>query len=237
LEEAAMNAWPALETYLLDGWVLRFANGYTKRANSVNPTYPSESDDLDAKIAACEAIYGHRGLPTIFRLTSFGAPPSLDETLAGRGYRVLDPTLVMARDCSEPGAPPLRTHALEEWLAIYSRFAGVALDAHGNHAAMLAKIPGTPSFATLESDGRPVAAGLLVPDAECAGLFDIVCDPALLRQGNGRRLTQGLLTLAARSGAVSAYLQVTETNLPARHLYESLGFAPRYRYWYRIAPP
>jgi hypothetical protein len=30
LEEAAMNAWPALQQALCHGWVLRFANGYTK---------------------------------------------------------------------------------------------------------------------------------------------------------------------------------------------------------------
>ena len=35
LEELAMNAWPAIQTYLYDGWIVRFANGYTKRANSV----------------------------------------------------------------------------------------------------------------------------------------------------------------------------------------------------------
>ena len=41
IKELAVNAWPSLQT-LLDGWVLRFANGYTRRANSVNLLYPSE---------------------------------------------------------------------------------------------------------------------------------------------------------------------------------------------------
>ena len=37
LEELSMNALPALQTMLYGGWVLRFANGYTRRANSINP--------------------------------------------------------------------------------------------------------------------------------------------------------------------------------------------------------
>lgn len=41
LEELSMNALPALQTILYDGWVIRFADGYSNRANSVNPIYPS----------------------------------------------------------------------------------------------------------------------------------------------------------------------------------------------------
>ena len=39
LEELSINAWPSLQTMLYDGWVLRFSDGYTKRANSSNPLY------------------------------------------------------------------------------------------------------------------------------------------------------------------------------------------------------
>ena len=62
IEEAGFNAWPALQTNLLDGWVLRFADGYTKRANSINPTYPSDRDDLADHVSRCEAIYRERRL-------------------------------------------------------------------------------------------------------------------------------------------------------------------------------
>src|SRR5262249_29851311 len=53
VEEAAMKAWPALEEVLLDGWLLRFSRGYTKRANSVNPLYPSALP-LEDHVRQCE---------------------------------------------------------------------------------------------------------------------------------------------------------------------------------------
>lgn len=43
-EELQMNALPSLQTILYDGWVLRFAKGYTNRANSVNPIYEGTKD-------------------------------------------------------------------------------------------------------------------------------------------------------------------------------------------------
>ncbi|HEX3029647.1 MAG TPA: hypothetical protein VHT34_10180 [Clostridia bacterium] len=43
-EELQMNALPSLQTILFDGWILRFADGYTNRANSINPVYECKED-------------------------------------------------------------------------------------------------------------------------------------------------------------------------------------------------
>ena len=49
IEELSLNAHPGIKTELYDGWILRFANGYTNRANSVNMLYGG-SINLEEKI-------------------------------------------------------------------------------------------------------------------------------------------------------------------------------------------
>ncbi|MCJ7737778.1 MAG: hypothetical protein MUQ10_10780 [Anaerolineae bacterium] len=97
IEEVSLNSWPALHQLLFDGWVLRFSKGYTKRANSINPVGGSTLDIRD-KVDVCETLYAERGLPTVFRLTSFSSLSDLDDLLAVRGYQKVDPTLVLSLD-------------------------------------------------------------------------------------------------------------------------------------------
>src|SRR5512139_3235090 len=100
LEELSMNAWPALKTHLYDGWVLRFANGYSKRANSVHPIYPSTLP-VEEKIAFCESLYGREGLPSVFKLTPASRPDSLNRELEKRGYEKRDETSVQILELGE----------------------------------------------------------------------------------------------------------------------------------------
>jgi len=245
LEEAGFNAWPALQTVLVDGWVLRFAGGYTKRANSINPTYPvsdrETEADLTARVEACEATYADRGQPPIFRLTSFGVPSGLDELLAARGYRVIDRTLVLSRSLADlmvsAERPDVRATPLDEWLDRHVQFSGAVLDKRDTHAAMLRQISGEPLFGLLhDASGEPVACGLAVREGGLVGLFDIVTDRARRKQGFGRALVSVMLIWARDSGAQEAYLQVVATNEPAIHLYRALGFVDAYHYWYRVPP-
>ena len=63
-----MNAWPSLQTNLQDGWVLRFSEGYTKRANSINPIY-SSTIEIKEKIDNCESTYSAKNLPIVYKIT------------------------------------------------------------------------------------------------------------------------------------------------------------------------
>src|SRR5215475_11586186 len=92
LERRALQAWPALETRANFGWIQRFAGGYTKRANSINAIEHGAHFTPDV-MAELEQPYRERGHQPIWRLTPL-APPEADAVLAGRGYRLIDQSLV-----------------------------------------------------------------------------------------------------------------------------------------------
>ncbi len=62
---------------------------------------------------------------------------------------------------------------------------------------------------------------LILPESE---LYRIAVCPFARRRGIGKRLLTHFLHLLRERGAESVYLEVRESNLPARALYESLGF-------------
>jgi ribosomal protein S18 acetylase RimI-like enzyme len=238
IEEAALRAWPALEQTTDDGWVVRFARGHTKRSNSVNPLH-EPTTDVDEKIDACERAYAERGLPTLFRLTPFSKPASLDGRLDERGYARLDPTLVMTRAVSdEVISPPgrrARRVSVPEWLDAYERLG--LLDARDmrTRRQIVERIDAEPIPLVVGPLERPSAVNLGVLDAGAVGLFSLFVSPERRRQGLGLTLVGEALRLAAKAGTSIAYLQVEEENVPARRLYERLGFETAYAYWYRIA--
>jgi hypothetical protein len=93
IEELSMNAWPSIQTILLDGWIIRMANGYTKRANSVNPLY-SFSDNLDEKIKYCENIYRKNNLPIVYKIIGCDEYKEIDKKLEQLNYEKIDITSV-----------------------------------------------------------------------------------------------------------------------------------------------
>src|SRR5258708_39933109 len=85
VEEVCLNAWPALQEIHYDGWLIRLADGQTRRTNSVNAVGIG-SRPLDEKIAYCEAVYRRHDLAPCFRILS-SAPRELEDALAARSYR------------------------------------------------------------------------------------------------------------------------------------------------------
>lgn len=222
------EAWPAYEQQTYDGWILRYAGGVTKRANSVLAL--GRPADLGGAIEAAEAFYAEKGQRSVFSV-GMGAMPGLDDELSARGYETVDPTVVMVG-----GGVPQAVHRvrveerpwpgwLETWWAVDGRYAeGVEV------AERICR--GVPAlYAAVEEDGQAVAVGRGVPQGETIGIYCMATLPQARRRGLARSV---LRALVRRSGARSAYLVTTAPNEAAQALYRSEGFEARARYHYRV---
>ena len=240
IEELSLNAWPAHQTLLYDGWVLRFADGYTKRANSVNPLYRS-SLDPEEKIPFCEGIYQENRLDVVYKLTSASCPANLDEILEARGYLKESPTSVQLLDLGSRQVEFAREVEIQEtltdrWLNAFCRMSAVDERRRKSLQQILLDILPQRCFAALVVDAEVIAAGLGVLQSGYIGLFDIVVDGEFRGRGYGRQVVESILSWGKQHGAQHSYLQVMLDNLPALHLYSRIGFTEQYQYWYRVKP-
>jgi N-acetylglutamate synthase len=238
LERRALAAWPALQTTEQDGWALRTADGYTKRANSANAIGPAHAP-VDMQIACIEAHYRARNLPTVFRLTPL-ADPTLDRALEARGYARVDPSLVMV---ARPGRHLHDKQTVDAgdpwtgWFADFVRATQASPDAAAKLAAVLRCVSPPALFVRiLDAANRPTAFAMAVADEGYVGIFEVLSAAHARRQGFGHRTVAHAMAWGFAQGAHTAYLQVAADNAPALALYAALGFAPLYGYHYRISP-
>ena len=80
------DAWPALETVELGGWLIRAGKGGYNRVNSVWSGYFTGEVSLPGAIDAVETFYRERGLPPRFQMLDIAQPVDLDGVLERRGY-------------------------------------------------------------------------------------------------------------------------------------------------------
>lgn len=238
IEEVSLNAWPSLQTLVDDGWLIRFANGYTKRANSINPIYHAQIDP-EEKIDRCEQLHREKRLPTVFKITPFVNPDDLDTILNRRGYQLTGYTSVQRLSLDQPVIPTAESVRFSDrfdqgWLEDYSRLNNVKNTEQSALKSILSNIIPSRCFASLVEDGRTIGCGLGVLEDGLFGLFDIVVDAEQCRQGYGEQLILNMLQAGQAMGGTHAYLQVMLDNAPALKLYSKLGFEEVYQYWYRV---
>ncbi len=238
IEERSLNALPALQTLTYDGWLLRFAHGYTRRANSVNPLYAGTLP-LDEKVAYCEEVYRAQGLNVVFKLTDAAQPATLDAELDKLGYQWQAGTIVQmltltGSSFASDADVTADTHFTNTWFQAFAQLNGLHTDAASTLKQILAHIQPRTCFATFVQDGQAVATGMAVLERGIVGLFDIVTDVEHRRKGYSTRLVSHLLAWARDNGAQQAYLQVVAENQPAVWMYNKLGFKETYHYWYRV---
>ncbi|MDJ1157471.1 GNAT family N-acetyltransferase [Chelatococcus sp. SYSU_G07232] len=228
-----MNAWPALQTVLADGWVMRFSEGYTKRANSACAFLPHPKP-IAEMAQEIEASYARHGQPAIMRITPLAHPDDA-EWLAERGFRSIDETLILTAPLTDQGGDRrivVDARPSEAWLVGFAAGNRYGPSVRPTLEKMLAAIRPQAGYATLIEAGEARAYGLAVVERGMVGLFDILVESAHRGRGLGRALVSSLMAWGREQGAAEAYLQVMATNAPAIALYRSLGFADAYRYAY-----
>ncbi len=243
VEETCINAWPALKEIFYDGWLIRLANGQTRRTNSVNVIGKSVRA-LGEKISYCEDIYRAHGQPSFFRVLSTGSR-DLDLALADRGYAKEDETCTLykkfrrQRQHEFENSIALDVHERRptpEWLEAHRRLSRRSPeDARALHA-VLNNLALPAIFGEARDEAGEIASvafGAMHERMLC--LQWVVTEPGQRRQGYSRATLSALLRRGQEMGATGACLQVVAANLPAIRLYESLGFTSElYRYHYRV---
>jgi ribosomal protein S18 acetylase RimI-like enzyme len=211
LEHAAALAWPGVEHEWLDGWLLRFGHGSTRRANSAVP--------LDVSVGGVGALvewYAERGVAPLVAAPDrlFRVPPGVatdGENVVMTGE--LESTHRGASIAAVPDA---------DWLRLYRR--GVPVD------VLTAVIDGEVAFAELGGAAVGRAAVTAAPDGtRWVGLSAVHVVEAARRRGLARELCGALLAWGGDQCATRAYVQVLADNTAATRLYESMGFTVHHR--------
>lgn len=236
LEEIAALGWQGLSTELLGDWLLRAADGFTGRANSLLPLGPPDRPLVDA-LAFVTRWYDERGLPPLAQVP-LPLAAGLDAELAAAGWRAYNPTTVLVATiedmlvrCPErPALGPVRHEPSPSpaWLAGY-HYRGRPLP---DGAIRVLTKAADPTFASLRDDGLLGVARGAVDEGWLGVTALTVAEPAR-RRGVAQELMRGLALWAAERGARRIYLQVAEDNTPALALYDGLGFVTHHRYHYR----
>ncbi|WP_327652337.1 GNAT family N-acetyltransferase [Micromonospora aurantiaca] len=258
LELAADEAWPAPVRGRLGDWRLRWADGWTGRANSALPVGDPDRP-LPAALDAVQRWYAERGGSALVNTPLPLAAP-VGAELDARGWTSRPPVLVQTvplRTLTVPPAVPLPTSTplpadapagvpadvppvtladapADDWLAIAAGRKGGLPDAARQ------VLTGTPRvrFAELREDGRLLAVGrgTVTGAGRWLGVSLLETVPEARRRGLAATVVRALAGWGAAEGATHAFLQVEQSNSGAVALYRGLGFTTHHTYLTRVAP-
>ena len=246
LERMAAGHWRGTEEEWLGGWLLRAAEGFTGRANSVLPL-GDPGMPLDEALAAVTQWYRARGLPPMMAvpgpIAADSPPQGLDQLLSERQWLTRSgPAFVMLADLplgiDLDGLPAGREVLAspepdDAWAARYHYRGQDYLPPVARK--VLTSAP-EQLFVSIRDGGEVLAIARLSIADGLAGLSAVEVHADRRRQGLGGAITAAACLAAGQRGLSRVFLQVEVDNAPARALYTRLGFRYSHRYHYRIAP-
>ena len=238
IEAVMLRAIPALDEMELQGWLLRYANGYTGRSNSVYvQSTEAEPDAILENIQFCEDWYRARDSQPRFRLTNVRPFPAVREILAGKNFKETHTIQIMTRVINRQVNRALTSdqivfRSIDDWVRDFQTLHGLNEKDAPVLTSMLSIHPGENCLVRIEKEGIPVAVGRGVLDGADIGLFNFFVDENHRKSGYGTAMLNGIQEWALERGARLTYLQVDSVNQPAINLYQKAGFETMYEYWY-----
>lgn len=244
IEEILLNAFPAVEREIYDGWIMNFSDAYTYRANCICPFYQSRYS-LEKKIKHCEQQYMDMLLPIVYKMTE-GYPKALDDLLDQMGYKIEKYVDVLCCELNNWHAPVYhkkterfqfisRDHIDEQWIAAVNERVGVPSKVMARTQQKIFESISLPVICvSVIADGKIIGTGLGVIERGYIGLYAIHVHPEYRRLGLAERICGMIMNQGRMAGAECAHLQVRHGNISAFALYDVLGFHKEYTQWFRV---
>ncbi|WP_326955877.1 GNAT family N-acetyltransferase [Amycolatopsis sp. NBC_01286] len=246
LEIRCSRAWPPLAEAQLGEWVLRWAGGFTGRANSVLAVGDAGRPVREALDAVCDFAHD-RGIPPMAQVVrdspnehAIVAEGWVEAKGHRRGHEVVVLTAPLAQERHfHVKVPPPGGHfhvkvTDEPSDAWWELTLGPGEDSPAARQVLTGGKVGY-GVATLDGVTAGVVRGALVDGWLHVGRLEVA--PAFRRRGLASALMGAVGAWGLEHGADRAVLQVAEGNEGALALYAGLGYAPHHRYRYWVPAP
>ena len=237
LLERAARATPATVEQRGAGWLLRHADNGTWWSGAV--LAHGAVDGLAERIDDAERFYAEHHAVARFQVCA-GCPGALDRSLAERGYRWEAPIRLLTAVAGAPTtahATPGMTVRVDtslspDWLAVLGATSPPGIDVE-HETKLLRRVDRPSAYLTVLADGEPVGIGRAVADDGWTGIFHMATIPAARRRGVAHLVLSATASWADAHSAARLYLQVEQSNVGARGLYDAAGFTRFASYHYR----
>ena len=226
------GTWPAAHKRSVGPWMIRDGQGGGKRVSAATVEGVFTSADVPQAEAAMQAL----DQTPLFQVRA--GEDALDDTLAARGYAVIDPTngyVAPVAALTDTPIPPVTAFAIWEPLAIMAEVwakGGIG----PSRLAVMARAD-TKTGILARWNEKPAGAAFVAIHKGIAMVHAVEVLPEQRRQGVAQWIMRRAAFWARDNGAETLALLTTADNGPANALYQQLGFSPIGGYHYRILPP
>lgn len=230
LESACAAAWRAPVEVRLGDWLLRWADGFTGRANSALAIGDPGVPVPEALRKVCEFSHSHR-IPPVVQAVHGGAAEAaiaaagwVEHSTHPAGHEV---AVLLGDAGSSPGEAEILAEPSGEW---WELCAGTAMPSDAQRYVLTT---GDVGYGVLRDGDRVAGAVRAAVVGDLLHVSRLAVRPSCRRRGFAVALMGAAGRWAAGRGSV---LQVSVRNAAALALYGRLGFTEHHRYRYWVPP-